>query len=267
MSTHGVLDMPELRVDYMSPQVAAGFDLRGVVSPERVERLAGLMDKLLTYSDEATGKILDIGCGTGRFTIPFARRFKNFTVVGADKSSNMLEQAKQKGGAERVEWTEQDICDQGFESASFDLVFVSDLLHHIANPLDAIRECKRVLRPGGWLLCKYGAMENIANDPEHVFFPQTIVVDAKRTPTQEQVVDWLRTENFRGVNSQTWKEKTRVSGADRLAAARAKSISVLHMIEQDHFDKGLEALGRHVAENPNDPWLQEDPTTWTWGQR
>jgi ubiquinone/menaquinone biosynthesis C-methylase UbiE len=268
MSTHGVLNMPKLRVDYMCPQVAAGFDLRGVVSPDRVERLAGLMEELLPRQAYlGTGKILDIGCGTGRFTIPFASRFSNFTVVGADKSSNMLEQAQQKHGAERVLWSVQDICNQDFDSASFDLVFVSDLLHHIANPLDAIRECKRVLRPGGWLLCKYGAMENIAQDPEHVFFPETVAVDAKRTPTQKQVGDWLELENFRYINSQTLREQTRISGADRLAAARAKSISVLHMIEQDHFDKGLEALGLYVEQNPNDPWLQEDPTTWTWGQR
>jgi SAM-dependent methyltransferase len=252
----------------MCSRAAAQFDLRGVVSPDRVERLAGLMDELLsrqTYG--ATGKILDIGCGTGRFTIPLASRFPDFTVVGADKSSNMLEQAQQKQGAERVLWSEQDICNQDFDSASFDLVFLSDLLHHIANPLDAIRECKRVLRPGGWLLCKYGAMENIAQDPEHTFFPETVAIDAKRTPSQAQVGDWLETENFRYVNSQTLYEQTRLSGADRLASARAKSISVLHMIEQNHFDKGLKALGRYVEQYPNDSWLKVDPTTWTWGQR
>jgi ubiquinone/menaquinone biosynthesis C-methylase UbiE len=269
MSTQRVSDMSPLRVDYMCPQVAAGFDLRGVVSSDRVDRLAAFMEELLNtqpYYGEPK-KILDIGCGTGRFTIPFAERFPNHTVLGADKSSNMLAQAQQKQGANRVLWSVQDICSQGFDSESFNLVFVSDLLHHIANPLDAIRECRRVLRPGGWLLCKYGAMDKIAQDPEHLFFPETVAIDAARTPTQEMVGDWLVAENFRYVNSQTLREQTRISGADRLAAARAKSISVLHMIEQDHFDKGLKALALYVEQNPYDPWLREDPTTWTWGQR
>lgn len=268
MSNSGVFDMPALRVDYMSPQVAAEFDLRGVVSPDRVERLAGRIEELLSIeSYGATGKILDIGCGTGRFTIPFAERFPNHSVTGADKSSNMLEQAQQKLGSNRVTWEVQDICNLGFESESFDLVFVSDLLHHIVDPLEAIRECKRILRPGGWLFCKYGAMENIAQDPEHYFFPDTVAIDAKRTPTQEKVGDWLEEANLRRVMSQTLYEQTRLSGADRLAAARAKSISVLHMIDQDHFDRGIEALKQYVEQNPADPWLTVDPTTWTWGQR
>jgi SAM-dependent methyltransferase len=256
------------KVNYLCPNVARSFDLRGVVSPERMERLAGLIKNLIDpRAPGATKKILDIGCGTGRFSIPLSCAFEEFTVIGADSSHKMLEQAQQKPNSDRVVWSIQEVRNQTFEDASFDLVFVSDLLHHLDNPLDGIRECHRVLRPGGWLLCKYGAMENIVNDPEHTFFPETVPIDAARTPTQQQLGNWMSQAGFGSVSSHTEHEQTRMTGADRLAAARAKSISVLHMIEEHHFERGLNSLSAYVEQNPDDSWLMVDPTTLTWGQR
>ena len=68
-----------------------------------------------------------------------------------------------------------------------------------------------MLKPGGWIINKYGAMENIAQDPEHVFFPGTIEVDAARTPTQEMMVAWMQEAGFSVMGSRTIEEVTRPS--------------------------------------------------------
>jgi ubiquinone/menaquinone biosynthesis C-methylase UbiE len=256
------VDIPT--IDYGADHVARGFDLRGVVSPERTKRLVALIDSLVTTRP---ARLLDIGCGTGRFSIPLALSLKGFTVVGADNSPRMLEEAQRKPDSDKVVWTVTDVCAQTFETATFDVVFVSDLLHHIGDPVKALTECRRVLRPGGVMIVKYGAMENIVKDPEHVFFDGTVAVDAARTPTEEAVKHWLSQSGFVNVLSKTENERTRTCGSHRLSAAQAKSISVLHMIDDRQFEEGLRRLHAHVTANPNDPWLLVDPTTFTWGRK
>jgi len=251
---------------YMSDHVTQPFDLRGVVSPERAERLVSFINQLLG-PNRVGAKLLDIGCGTGRFTIPLACGLEGVTVVGADASAKMLEQAQQKPCADQAIWSKQDVCAQTFEDGTFDVVFISDMLHHLPNPVDALRECFRVLKPGGWMINKYGAMENIAHDPEHVFFPGTVEIDAERTPTQEMMAAWMQEAGFSGIDSRTIDEVTRPSAEIRLEAAEAKSISVLHLIDDEQFAEGMRRLSDYVWHNSEDPWLLVDPTTWTWGQK
>jgi len=254
---------PVPTVNYASDEVARGFDLRGVVSKERTDRLV----RLITSLTEKPARLLDIGCGTGRFSIPLAVSLDGCTVFGADSSELMLSEARQKPCADRVAWLIEDISAQSFADGTFDVVFISDLLHHLDCPVDALRECHRILRPGGWLISKYGALEHIIDDPEHKFFEGTIAVDTVRTPTTEEMVDWLASAGFTRIDSKTEKERTRHSGNHRLAAAKAKSISVLHLIDDNQFQEGLQRLAAHVDANPEDEWLLVDPTTFTWAQK
>jgi ubiquinone/menaquinone biosynthesis C-methylase UbiE len=251
-------------INYACDSIARVFDLRGDVSSERVERLVRLITSLVV---DRPAKLLDIGCGTGRFAIPLAESLEDFTVVGADRSVPMLEEARQKPNADRVLWVKQDINSLSFADSSFDVVFVSDLLHHLECPVDALAECHRILRPGGWLVSKYGALENIICDPEHTFFEGTTEIDTARTPTTEQMENWLHTAGFSSIKSQTEREQTRQSADHRIEAARAKSISVLHLISDSQFEDGLRNLNAYAAKNPGDPWLLVDPTTFTWAQK
>jgi SAM-dependent methyltransferase len=212
-------------------------------------------------------RLLDIGCGTGRFSIPLALSLEDCTVFGADKSERMLAEARQKSDSDRVIWVQEDVSNQSFADNTFDVVFISDLLHHLDCPVDALRECHRILRPGGWLISKYGAMEHIVNDPEHKFFEGTIAVDQARTPTMESMVSWITSAGFTNVDSKTENERTRHNGKLRVAAAEAKSISVLHLIENKQFAEGLERLRAYVHDHPDDEWLLLDPTTFTWAQK
>ena len=63
---------------------------------------------------------------------------------------------------------------------------MSHLLHHIDAPLKVLGECYRVLKPGGVLLNRYGALEDL-NDPEHVFFPETLEIDKERCATKSKM--------------------------------------------------------------------------------
>ena len=211
------------------------------------------LDLISEYSKASPGAaVLDLGCGTGRFAIPMTERL-GLRVTGADSSEEMLAQARQHDVLHGVRWDLQDAESLTYPDESFDLVFMSHLLHHVDRPRRVIEECERVLASSGVLLIRWGPIEHIRNDVEHRFFPETREIDEERTPTVETLDGWLIEAGIAGVTSQEIVHKRFDTAAAHLEAVSLKFTSVLSMIPQDAFDAGLGALARYVAENPNDP--------------
>jgi len=83
-------------------------------------------------------QFLDVGCGNGIFTVPFAKLSDN--VLGIDNSENLLK-ANPHPNVRLGDAMRLDLPD-----SSFDVVFEANILHHIADPEAAIREMVRVSR-------------------------------------------------------------------------------------------------------------------------
>ena len=105
------------------------------------------------------GRILDIGCGSGRHTAE-AYGVKDAFVVGADPSFEDLGEARQRldfhhrlgvHGGGRWRLLSADATHLPFPDGWFDVVICSEVLEHITAHRQAIREIVRVLRPGGSL--------------------------------------------------------------------------------------------------------------------
>jgi SAM-dependent methyltransferase len=96
--------------------------------------------------------VLDVGCGPGNFTRPFARAAgERGRVVGLDASRTMLAQAaRESGTAGRGPlYVRGDAADLPFRDGSFDAVCCFAALYLIEEPLKAVAEIARVLAPGG----------------------------------------------------------------------------------------------------------------------
>jgi ubiquinone/menaquinone biosynthesis C-methylase UbiE len=106
-------------------------------------------------------RILDVGCGGGRFALRLAERFPDVSVVGLDLSPEQIARAKRRLGsgkpgaalAERVSFVEGSAIDMPFDDGEFDLVYSLGSLKHWPDPAQGLRECAHVLSPGGrlWL--------------------------------------------------------------------------------------------------------------------
>lgn len=97
-------------------------------------------------------RCLDVGCGAGRLARELAARARE--AVGVDVSARMLERARARAralGIENVSYREARAEELPFEAGSFDLVTASNLVSAVAEPVAALREASRVLRPGGFL--------------------------------------------------------------------------------------------------------------------
>ena len=211
-------------------------------------------------------KVLDLGCGTGRFSLPMAKVL-GFDVTGADSSTEMLAKAKEKDIDSEVSWILADATALTFPDDVFDVVFMSHLLHHVDSPLTVLIECHKVLVSSGVLLIRYGAIDQIRNDVEHVFFPQVIEIDEARTPTREYVEKCLLDAGFVDISSEEVVQQTYQTSSAHLDAARAKSTSVLSMISKESFHTGISRLAAHVAKNPQDKWVLFDRMTLTLGHK
>ncbi|QFG21214.1 methyltransferase domain-containing protein [Actinomadura sp. WMMB 499] len=96
--------------------------------------------------------VLDVGCGPGSITTGLAERVAPGRAVGVDAAAGVVEQAREAaaaGGPPNVEFAVGDVHDLPFPDGAFDVVHAHQVLQHIADPVGALREMRRVARPGG----------------------------------------------------------------------------------------------------------------------
>ncbi|MGC2744541.1 MAG: methyltransferase domain-containing protein [Candidatus Angelobacter sp.] len=123
--------------------------------------------------------VLDVACGPGLLACAFARVAKHAT--GIDMTPAMLEQARktqEEQGLKNVSFLPGDVYSLPFPDAHFSIVSSRFVFHHLQEPLAALKEMKRVCKPGGKIvmadmapLPKKAAALNAAErlrDPSHV---------------------------------------------------------------------------------------------------
>jgi len=147
-----------IRVRRMFSSIARTYDLnnrlhsfgRDVAWRRNAVRLAGV---------ERTDDVLDVACGTGDLTLAFYRAGAR-RVVGLDFADRMLDLARTKAARRvgRADPGRMLIFEQGDAMAlphpdgSFDVVSIAFGLRNVEDPATALREFRRVLRPGGRLV-------------------------------------------------------------------------------------------------------------------
>jgi SAM-dependent methyltransferase len=93
--------------------------------------------------------LLDVGCGPGTITVDLAARVAPGRVTGLDVAPEVVAEAAKLDGAEAVDFRTGDVYALDFPDATFDVVHAHQVLHHLADPVAALREMRRVVRPGG----------------------------------------------------------------------------------------------------------------------
>lgn len=125
-------------------------------------------------------RVLDLGCGHGHL----ARRIGAwFESRGVDAKDRMIATDLAADSFEASEIPFRKIDFNGplpFEDASFDMIYTIEVTEHLHRPYDVLKECMRVLRPGGWLV---GSTPNILNLQSRLRFLFTGFWDLYRPPS------------------------------------------------------------------------------------
>ena len=110
-------------------------------------------DILRELKKESFGSLLDCGCGTGAMLSLVRKHFPEIPLTGIDLSPEMIRTARKRELPD-TEFTEGDCENLPFENDSFDAAICSMSFHHYPHPLDFLKSCGRVLRPGGRLILR-----------------------------------------------------------------------------------------------------------------
>lgn len=103
--------------------------------------------------------ILDVGCGPGSISIDLARLIPDCHVTGID-TADPLNEARASAvaqGVTNVEFKVGDIHALDFPDGSFDVVHAHQVLQHVINPVGALKEMRRVAKPGGIVAARESA--------------------------------------------------------------------------------------------------------------
>ncbi|MFP8961276.1 methyltransferase domain-containing protein [Streptomyces nanhaiensis] len=96
--------------------------------------------------------VLDVGCGPGTVTADLAALVAPGEVVGVDRAEDVLAEARSTAAARglgNVRFARADVLALDFPDDSFDVVHAHQVLQHVGDPVAALREMRRVCRPGG----------------------------------------------------------------------------------------------------------------------
>jgi SAM-dependent methyltransferase len=96
--------------------------------------------------------LLDVGCGPGTITADFATHLYDGQVIGIDAAQAVIaEAAAQVQNHPNLSFATGDIYNLDFADDTFDVVHAHQVLQHLTDPVAALREMRRVIKPKGFV--------------------------------------------------------------------------------------------------------------------
>ncbi|KAG8529534.1 uncharacterized protein KY384_006171 [Bacidia gigantensis] len=137
------------------------------VSSHRRRTAANSLGYLLS-SIKPDMQILDVGCGPGSLTVDLAALVPKGKATGIEISDDIIKQANalaQERKLDNVVFEKGDIKSLKYSDNTFDVVHGHQVLQHLADPVSALREMRRVTKPGGMVALREGEISG------QIFFP------------------------------------------------------------------------------------------------
>lgn len=210
------------------------------LSPVTVTRYYQWLDQFEAY--KKSGKILDVGCGSGFFLSEAKKR--GWEVYGTEFSDALVNICKERG----ITMSQGALNNETYYGIEFDVILSIEVLEHINNPVQEIGHIKRLLRSGGLFFCttpnfngisRYWLRDryNIIAWPEHLgyFTPSTIktLMMSQGFKTKKVTTTGFSITRFKGslnisnqkvVSSVSDDEKLRLKAESNFILKSAKSV-------------------------------------------
>ena len=212
-----------------------------------------LMDLSLSLSDG--GRVLDLGCGSGRFLIPLAKLFPKSEFVGFDLSPEMLaslEEQKMCNKLDNISIIKGDFNGEGwandYENNKFDLVLIFQGIHFINNLDKFIERVSRVLKKGGRLVIASTTHDQFYRLPYCLYFDSVLKRELDRTPDRLKMIDRLVRSNYSLVNEVGIKVEREFGDEKSMVSwLKLKPFSALGYLSEEQIEKGIVDFRENVS--------------------
>ena len=233
---------------YESEKAAAGYD----TARSLPEHATSLLRDILKENTPVDGisSVLDLGGGTGRFS-PLLQKLYNCPVYTLDPSIEML-----KNGVSQnfnyVHWLASNAEYIPLKSGSIDLVFMSNVYHHLENPGLAFRQISRVLADRGNLVVRNGTRETDNEIAWNKFFPEAVKFDEDRIPHKQDIIDFVSSRGFNFIKYTVVYQQFTSSYQEYYEKISQRGLSSLLAISDEAFTRGCKRLREWVDKQPSD---------------
>ncbi|MGZ8513706.1 MAG: class I SAM-dependent methyltransferase [Candidatus Limnocylindrales bacterium] len=250
----------------LAPAVAQLLDVAGRLVPTGVTRL------------------IDIGTGTGQLALGAIARWPAVSIVGVDASAGMRAMAdanadRQLDGRRRSRFRSKVAFadDLPFEEGSFDLALSSFVFQLVPNRSRALREARRVLRPGGTLAYVSWLQDDRAFEPDVVFDDvlDDLGIGAREPdgrsgdlPSVERAVGELRRAGFAGARADAGRLEHRFTVGSYIAfLSEFDEETLFAELDPDLRARLLAELRRRLAALSTDQMTLRFPIVFASGRR
>lgn len=186
-------------------------------------------------------RLLDVGCGPGTVTSGLARAVAPGLVTGLDAAPDVLATAREHAaetGLANLEFVEGDVYALDYPDDTFDIVYANQLLQHLSDPVAALQEMHRVLRPGGLLGVRdadYATMQPYPKFPEferwNALYHQVAYANNAEPDAGRVLPSWARAAGFAQI--ETHPNVVLLEGEEARIWGEAWSQRILHSAVAD----------------------------------
>ena len=196
------------------------------------------------YGKAPGGSVLEVGCGTGVYASAMADAGAG-AVYAMDLSHQMLRQAPVR---ERIVYLQGRATDLPFADQTLEMIFSVNVVHHIRDIDEYLRESFRILKPGG-VFCTATDSEAIIKrrTPLSRYWPVTVPVELERYHDLEMLRGNMGALGFCDMDECEGRMNFAISDAE---AYRDKAFSCLQLISEDAFARGLQAMESDLRASP-----------------
>jgi ubiquinone/menaquinone biosynthesis C-methylase UbiE len=230
-------------MDYDSTSIPERYDRARSYGPGVLEQWLRLIAENVDGSP--VRRIMDLGCGTGRYTEALASHF-DADVIGVDPSQKMLAEAIKKSASPRVRYERAVGEALPVAAGSMDLVFISMVFHHFTSTFGVAAECRRILRDGGTVFVRSASAEQIQNYPYVPFFPASEAHMRERLPRKVDVNTAFESAGFVTVFEGLVNQQVAESWSEYAGRISLRADSMLVGLSDAEFAAGLTRLSRYA---------------------
>lgn len=201
--------------------------------------------------------IIDLGCGTGRFTKSLSDHF-SAKVYGIDLSWKMLTVAKQALMSPMIGFVQGSAESLPLADGSADMIFLSMVYHHIQDKSQAILEFKRALKAGGFLSIRTPTIDNLDSCLHLQFFPTARQISLSCLPAIGSLTDFLQGYGFVLKGHSVVHQLIAENHLECFEKINLRGYSDLASIPDEEFNEGLARMKRYCFEQEKDKSVFED---------
>lgn len=233
-------------MDYDKGEMASAYEAGRAYSPVVLQKWLDVLSRGI--EGHQVQRILDLGCGTGRFSGALAEHF-DAEVEAIDPSKKMLEQASRKS-LPRVRFRRASGEELPLDDTSVDLVFMSMVFHHLASPELVAKECHRVLRPNGSVCLRNGTQEATANYPYIAFFPSSETILQTDLPSCEYITSAFAKAGLNPAHHEVVNHQLAANWKAYVEKLSHRADSILAQVSDVEFQAGIADLRKYAQSRP-----------------